>query len=149
MVSVKNDGTGKKKTAAKAEAVPEEEQSEAFGDDNEDQGADVIELTDENGDTEAFEHLATLEMDGESYLVLGKPDVPDDEDLEVEVLRIETDENGADVYMSIEDDDEAEKVFDRFVEMLDDYEVIDEGEEAGAENEDKSNAKKHKGKNGK
>ena len=34
----------------------------------------LIELIGDDGQTVSFEHLATLEYEGESYLVLGAPD---------------------------------------------------------------------------
>ena len=64
---------------------------------------DLIELVDENGETTVFEHLATLEYEGESYLALCDPESEED-DLEVFILKIEQDENGEDVY-NVPDDD--------------------------------------------
>ena len=49
---------------------------------------DIVELIDENGEKTLFEHLATLEYKGESYLALCDPDA-DDEDLEVFILKID------------------------------------------------------------
>ena len=58
--------------------TPEEE-------DNEDE---LVELIDENGEKSVFEHLATLEYKGESYLALCDPEA-DEEDLEVFILKID------------------------------------------------------------
>ena len=146
MTAPKNDRNNAEKAAGKRFDRKEDEQSDAMPDE---QDTDIIELTDEEGVTEKFEHLATLEMDGKNYLVLGAPDAPDDEDLEVEVLRIETDEDGADIYVSVDDDDEAEKVFGRFVEMLDDYDIVDGNDVNDIAKEVKDNEKKQNGKNGK
>ena len=40
---------------------------------------DLIELVDENGETTVFEHLATLEYEGESYLALCDPESEEDD----------------------------------------------------------------------
>lgn len=80
---------------------------------------DLIELVDENGETNVFEHLATLEYEGESYLALCDPE-SEEEDLEVFILKIEQDDNGEDVY-NVPDDDVADAVFAKLVEMTEDF----------------------------
>ena len=79
---------------------------------------DLVELIDENGEHTMFEHLATLEYEGESYLALCDPDT-DEDDLEVFILKIEQDEDGNDVY-NVPDDDVADAVFAKLVELTDD-----------------------------
>ena len=79
---------------------------------------DLVELIDENGEHTMFEHLATLEYEGESYLALCDPD-SDEDDLEVFILKIEQDEDGNDVY-NVPDDDVADAVFAKLVELADD-----------------------------
>ena len=78
---------------------------------------DIVELIDENGEKTLFEHLATLEYKGESYLALCDPDA-DEDDLEVFILKIEQDENGEDVY-TIPDEDVADAVFEQLVKLSD------------------------------
>ncbi len=78
---------------------------------------ELVELIDENGEKTLFEHLATLEYKGESYLALCDPDA-DEEDLEVFILKIEQDENGEDVY-TVPDDDVADAVFEQLVRLSD------------------------------
>ena len=84
-----------------------------------DEEDDLVELIDENGEKTLYEHLATLEYDGESYLALCDPQ-SEEEDLEVFILKIEQDENGEDVY-TVPDDDVADAVFARLVEMTEDF----------------------------
>ena len=79
---------------------------------------DQVELIDENGETTVFEHLATLEYKGESYLALCDPDA-DEDDLEVFILKIEQDENGEDVY-NVPEDDVADAVFEKLLRLTDD-----------------------------
>ena len=89
--------------------TPEEE-------DNEDE---LVELIDENGEKSVFEHLATLEYKGESYLALCDPEA-DEEDLEVFILKIDQDENGEDVY-TVPDDDVSDAVFQQLVDMTEEF----------------------------
>ena len=78
---------------------------------------DIVELIDENGEKTLFEHLATLEYNGESYLALCDPEA-DEDDLEVFILKIDQDENGEDVY-TVPDDDVADAVFEQIVKLSD------------------------------
>ena len=77
----------------------------------------LVELIDENGESTVFEHLATLEYEGESYLALCDPE-SEEEDLEVFILKIDRDENGEDVY-NVPDDDVADAVFAKLMELTD------------------------------
>lgn len=79
---------------------------------------DLVELIDENGESTVFEHLATIEFEGESYLALSDPESQED-DLEVFILKIDQDDEGNDVY-TVPDDDIADAVFARLVEMTED-----------------------------
>lgn len=89
-------------------------------DDMADPEDDVVELIDENGESTMYEHLATLEYNGESYLALCDPDA-DEENLEVFILKIEKDENGEDVY-TVPDDDVSDAVFEQLVRMTESFE---------------------------
>ena len=81
---------------------------------------DLVELIDENGEHTVFEHLATLEYEGESYLALCDPE-SDEEDMEVFILKISTDDNGQDVY-TVPDDSIADAVFEQLVRMSEELE---------------------------
>ena len=85
-------------------------------DENEDR---IIEFIDENGESTVFEHLATLEYEGESYIALCDPE-SDEDDLEVFILKIETDENGQDFY-TVPDDDVSDAVFQQLVDMTEEF----------------------------
>ncbi len=82
----------------------------------------IIELTDEDGVTTQFEYLNTIEYDGDLYvvlMVLSDEDVDDDEG-EVLILKIEKDpDTGEDIYVSIDDDEVSQAVFDQFMAMMD------------------------------
>ncbi|MCR4620778.1 MAG: Holliday junction resolvase RuvX [Clostridiales bacterium] len=79
---------------------------------------DVVVLLDENDNECRFVHLMTLDYEGNSYVVLAPAEEMEDiaQD-EAVVLRIDTDADGNDVYASIEDEDELEKVFERYLEI--------------------------------
>lgn len=83
-----------------------------------DEENDLVELIDENGEHTVFEHLATLEYEGESYLALCDPE-SDEDDLEVFILKIEQDEDGNDVY-NVPEDDVADAVFEKLVKLSED-----------------------------
>lgn len=94
--------------------VPEEELPEG-----------IVELTDEEGVTSRFEYLTTIEHEDELYVVLMllNDEETDDEDGEVLILKIEKDpETDEDIYVSVDDDDVSQAVFDKFVAMMDEEE---------------------------
>lgn len=78
----------------------------------------IIELTDEDGVTTQFEYLTTIEHEGGEYVVLMVLDdeETDDEEGEVLILKIEQDpETKEDVYVSLDDDEVSQAVFDKFL----------------------------------
>lgn len=82
---------------------------------------DIVVLIDEDGEEVEFEHIDTIEMNGNEYVVLvpleeGEED--DQEEEEVVILRVEHSEDGEDTFVTIEDDDELEEVFDEFQSRL-------------------------------
>jgi len=86
-------------------------------------------LIDEDGNEKPFEIIGQLEIDGTDYLAF----MPlDSDECEYVILKKEKDENGEDVYVTIDDDDEFEKVAEEFEnEMFDelDMDELDEEEE--------------------
>lgn len=85
----------------------------------------IIELTDEDGVTSQFEYLTTIDHEGELYVVLMllQDEEQDDEEGEVLILKIEKDEEtGEDIYVSVDDDDVSQAVFEKFVAMMDEEE---------------------------
>jgi len=79
----------------------------------------IIELVDENNVTVQFEHIMTLTYEDREYVVLKPLESDDSEVDQVVILRVGTDENGEDVYLTIEDDQEEDEVYDAFLEVLD------------------------------
>ena len=79
----------------------------------------IIELVDENDNPIRFEHIMTVQYGGDDYILLAPVDPTEDmEDDEVLVLKIDNDENGDEIYVSVEDDDLVQKVFEKYLEIV-------------------------------
>ena len=86
-----------------------------------DEDDDLIELVDENGETTTFEHMSTFEYNGVTYLAVCDPEAAEaeSENLEVLLLRVESDKEGNDFYIPA-DDGETDEAFSYFLSMLED-----------------------------
>ncbi len=85
--------------------------------------SNIVELTDEDGQTVEFEYLTTIEREGESYVVLLAPqEKEDDEEGEVVILKIQQDENGEDTYVSCDNEEIEQEIFEMFIDELDEEE---------------------------
>mgnify|MGYP003468607060 CR=1 FL=1 len=85
----------------------------------------IIELTDEDGVVSQFEYLTTIQYDGAEYVVLMliEDDAEDDEEGEVLILKIEKDpETDEDIYVTVEDEEVTQHVFEQFIAMMDNEE---------------------------
>ena len=82
-------------------------------------GDDFISITDEDGKEYELEVLAELEHDGSRYLALVPAGSGDDEaeDLEVSILKA-VDENGEEILVTIDDDDELEAVYSALMDLM-------------------------------
>ena len=76
----------------------------------EDERDDIVVLVDENGEEVEFEHIDTIEMNGGEYVVLA----PLEDEEEVIILKVEHGEDGEDSFVTIEDEDELDEVFNEF-----------------------------------
>ena len=90
----------------------------------------LIQLQDENGNDVNFEHLMTVEHEGNYYIVLEATEDTDDcREGEAIILKIiQDEESGEDVYATIEDEAEFNAVFDKCMAIMD-----EEDEAAGVE----------------
>ena len=86
----------------------------------------IIVLNDEDGNEVKFEFLDLIELDGEEYIVL-LPTEEDDEDGEVVILKVEdTDSEDEESYVSVDDQEVLNKVFEIFKEKFkDDFNFVD------------------------
>ena len=89
--------------------------SKIFEDDDDDYLSNTIVLTDENGNDIEYEFLDLVEYDSEEYVVLYPVDDPDGD---VVILKVDdSDEDSEEqTYLSVEDDDVLDKVFNIFKE---------------------------------
>ncbi len=86
-------------------------------------GYETIMLTDEDGEETEFAIIDTVELKGESYILVIEADLLEDEDAEAMILKKTAENNGELSYELIEDDDEFDAVADAFAENNDDYDV--------------------------
>ncbi len=90
----------------------------------------IVVLNDENGNEVKFEFLDLVELDDEEYVVLLPVTVEgEEEEGEVVILKVEdTDDENAEEesYVSVEDEEVLNKVFDIFKEKFkDDFDFVD------------------------
>ena len=89
----------------------------------------VVELIDEDGQSVRFEHLMTLEHEGDLYVMLTALEATPDTDAdEVFILKIDKDEQGEDCYVTVDDEDTLQAVFDKFV-AISEADGLDDGVE--------------------
>lgn len=77
---------------------------------------ELFTLTDEEGNESQFALIGELEIDGQIYLALVPAD-NDDAD-EYVVLKVEVEENGEEILVTIDDDDEFDRVADAFEDQF-------------------------------
>ena len=77
-------------------------------------------LTDEDGNELQFELIGSCELDGNEYFALVPVEEKDKKDDVVEyvLLKKEKDENGEDILVTIDDDEEFDKIADIFEDEL-------------------------------
>ncbi len=93
---------------------------------SEDFGNNYVVLTDEEGNDKEFEHIDTVEMAGETYMAFIPADLQVDEEAEVVILKV-VEEDGDEILASVEDDEEADRVFELVMERVEG--MYDEPEE--------------------
>ena len=88
----------------------------------------IIVLNDENGNEVKFEFLDLMEYEGEEYIILLPTEEGEDND-EVVILKVEDveDDPEMETYVSIDDEDTLNAVFEMFKEKFkDEFNFIDE-----------------------
>lgn len=79
--------------------------------------ANILTLTDENGEEVNFEYLDSVELDGKEYLVL----MPEEEDSnEIVILEVEPVDEETENYLSVSDEKVLNTVYDIFKERYKD-----------------------------
>ena len=97
-------------------------QNEEMGMEEEDE---LFTLTDEEGNESQFALVGDLELDGQEYLALIPADTEGDgEEDEYVILKVTTDENGEEILVTIDDDEEFDRVADAFEDrFLNEYDL--------------------------
>lgn len=79
----------------------------------------IIELIDdETGAPIRFQHLATIEHEGELYIALSEADAPEDGQCEVFIMQVAQEEDGTESYIQVEDEAVQQAVFDKFLQLV-------------------------------
>ena len=88
-------------------------------------------LTDEDGNELQFEVIGSAELNGILYYaMIPVDDQPEEEDVyEYVILKAEKDEDGEDILVTVDDDDEFDDIADYFDDMLSDEADYDIGSE--------------------
>ncbi len=82
---------------------------------------EVYTLTDEEGNENQFELIGTYEFEGTTYYALTELDAEGNQvSEEYVVLKLEAEENGEDILVSIDDDEEFDRVADYFDDLFND-----------------------------
>jgi len=87
----------------------------------------IITLNDEDGNEVKFEFLDLIEYNSEEYVILLPTDSEEEEPGEVVILQVEdTDSDEEESYVSVEDEQVLNKVFEIFKEKFkDDFDFVD------------------------
>ncbi|HHU62911.1 MAG TPA: DUF1292 domain-containing protein [Clostridiales bacterium] len=76
-----------------------------------------VDLLDENNNKVTFEHIITLEIEDKKYVVLHPlTKMEGVEEDEVIILRIDRDDDGQDIYSTIEDETELKLAYEKYIE---------------------------------
>lgn len=89
---------------------------------------DILELVGDDGEVTHFYHLATLEYKKEWYVVLqATEDTESISDDELVIFRLATDEKtGEDVFMSVDDEETLNAVYEEYLSLVESDECDDE-----------------------
>jgi uncharacterized protein YrzB (UPF0473 family) len=86
---------------------------------SEDYGSDYITIIDDDGQEFELEVLDTMDYNGETYMAFLPADMDEnDPDYGMIILRVVQDENGDDLYESIDDEDQLQDVYEHFMVLL-------------------------------
>ncbi len=88
---------------------------------------DIVVLVGEDGEEVEFEHIDTIEMNGNEYVVLIPVEEQENEEVEeVVILKVDHSDVGEDSFVTIDDEDELNNVFEEFkTRMEEEYDFED------------------------
>ena len=86
---------------------------------SEDFGSDFVTIIDDEGNEFELEVIESMDYNGRTYMAFLPADMSeDDPDYGFVLLRVVEDENGDEVFESIDDEDELQDVYERFMVLL-------------------------------
>ena len=81
-------------------------------------GASYITIEDDEGNEFELEHLSTLEFEGEEYMVFLPADMDeDDPDYGFVILKV-VEEDGEEQFVSVDDEDQLQRVYEYYMEKV-------------------------------
>jgi uncharacterized protein YrzB (UPF0473 family) len=94
---------------------------------NEEEADNIITLTDEDGKDIDFEIIGDAEIDGVVYYAMTPAGAQENNEgiIEYVLLKLTKDEDGEEVFVTVDDEDEFDKVADYFDDMFDSEEDYD------------------------
>ena len=95
---------------------------------SEDFGPNFITLTDEDGNEIELEHLDTVEYNGQTYMAFLPAEMSLEDAYELFILKVELEDDGEEVLVSLDDEDEEAEMFQIFSERLE--ETFEDGDES-------------------
>ena len=95
---------------------------------SEEYGNDFITLTDEDGNEIELEHLDTVEYNGQTYMAFLPAEMSLEDAYELIILKVELEDDGEEVLVSLDDEDEEAEMFQIFSERLE--ETFEDGDES-------------------
>ena len=99
---------------------------------SEEYGNDYVVLTDENGVEVELEHLDTVEYNDNIYMAFIPAEMKLEESYELIIMKVEK-EDGEDILVTLDDEDELDEMFQIFSERLE--ETFEDEEEKEAKKE--------------
>ena len=91
-----------------------------------DYGNDFVVLTDDEGNEYEFEHLDTLEQNGETYMAFIPAEMSLEDEAELVVLKLINEGTDDEMLASVDDEEELQSVFGMFLERLQNDEFYEE-----------------------
>lgn len=80
---------------------------------------ELIVLADEEGKEVEFKHIATLDYEEEWYIYLQPVELEDMEEDEMVIFHIQSDADGNDVFLPVEDEELLDKLYNEYLKELD------------------------------
>ena len=82
----------------------------------------IVTMVNEDGEKHDFLHLDSFELNGETYVVLLPADEGDEDCEDVLIYTLHVEEDGSEILMPIDDEDELDNAFEEFkTRMADEY----------------------------